>query len=319
MERFRIGGRVYTDPDVLSLIRTSVQPIDPQREVVRRARALNQKLRNWGDEIANPRERLEVLASLAGLKVAPMSGSGLGSGAREALVYKDRDGSRRIYYDPTLPEGRANFSIAHEIVHTFFPPSGSGARFRSLCADDSREANELVLLCHRGAAELLMPVEEFAAEIGDEASLSSVPRLCHRFGSSYEATVYRLATAHSGVALAGLLQFRYRKEELRRIASQHQPFLFVGCDDGAVPKPKLRRQSLHASDQSGSQHIIPWNKSFEEDSCVYRAGAEAGIQLGVERLPNRCGDFGTIEATKAPFQRAGVDPAMPDVLFFWSI
>jgi hypothetical protein len=75
MERIRIGGRSYADPDVLSLIRTRVERVDPQREIIRKARELNQRLRDLGEE-TEPRRRLEMLASLAGLKVAPMASSG---------------------------------------------------------------------------------------------------------------------------------------------------------------------------------------------------------------------------------------------------
>jgi Zn-dependent peptidase ImmA (M78 family) len=314
MERIRVGGRVYTDPDVLSLIRA--QSVDPHSEVVRKAQELNQRLRNFG-ATTEPRRRLEMLASLAGLKVAQMSGPGLGKGKREALIYRDTDGSRQIYYDPTLPEGRVNFSIAHEIVHSFFPSSATGARFRSLCADDSKEANELERLCHRGAAELLMPVEEFIEELADDIGLSAVPRLCQRFGSSYEATVYRLTTGSSGIAVAGSLQFRYRKDEARRLYSKQQPSLFIGLDEGQLPRAKYRRQSLHTSDACTSQYIIPWNKSFDEGSCVYTAALAPGIQFGGERLPNRCDDAGTIEAVRAPYQRANAEAGFPDVLFFW--
>jgi hypothetical protein len=232
-------------------------------------------------------------------------------------VYRDTDGSQRIYYNPTLPEGRVNFSIAHEIVHTFFPSSASGARFRTLCADGSKEATELERLCHRGAAELLMPIEEFAKELGDDIGLAAVPRLCQRFGSSYEATVYRLATASDKIVIAGSLQFRYRKEEERRLTGVRQPFLFQGFSDGELPQRKYRRQSLHTSDACGPRHIVPWNKSLDENSCVYRAAARSGIQFGRETLPNRCDDFGTIEAVRAPFQRTETESGNPDILFLW--
>jgi hypothetical protein len=246
-----------------------------------------------------------------------MAGSGLGTGVREALIYRETNGNRRIYYDPTYSEGRANFSIAHEIVHTFFPNSRTGARFRSLCADDSREANELERLCHRGAAELLMPIEEFSEALGDEFGLSAIPRLCQRFGSSYEATVYRLATASDQVAVAGSLRFRCRKDETRLLAARRQPFLFDEFSHGEVPMPKYRRQSLHTSDCCGPEHLIPWNKSFDEGSCVYAAAVKSAVQFGRESLPNRCKDFGMLEAVRAPYQRNDSDPASPDILFIW--
>ena len=317
MERIHVGGRTYTDPDVLSLIRTRVESVDPQREVIKKARELNQRLREMGDVVGDPRRRMEILASLAGIKVSPMVGASVRKTTREALIYSDSDGSRRADYDPTLPDGRVNFSIGHEIVHTFFPSSTNGARFRSMCTDDSKEGNELEQLCHRGAAELLMPQEEFTEELRGVTSLVAVPRLCLRFGSSFEATVYRMASTFDGVAVAGLLQYRYRKDEARRMASLQQPFLFGAKSASEVLRPKLRRQSLHTSDNCDSRHQVRWNKSFNEESCVYRAAVEDGVQSGRERLPNESGLFGNIEAVRAPYQRPNMDTAQPDILFLW--
>lgn len=256
------------------------------------------------------------MASLAGVKVAPMDGPGVGKSGREALIYQDSDGSSRAYYDPNNAEGRVNFSIAHEIAHTFFPNRG-GARFRSMVADDSKEANELEMLCHRGAAELLMPIEEFSEELHDEMGLAPVRRLCERFGSSYEATVYRLATAYPGLAIAGLLRFRHRIEDARRLAFRNQGSLFGDDDPGVVRSPKLRRQSLYLSQNAGPDYTIPWNKSFDEASCVYRAAAELGVHADWEQLPNKSEDFGEIEVIRAPYQKPDNEPGFPDVLFLW--
>lgn len=313
MTSISIGGRKYSDPDVLSLIRSRPGGVDPRAEVVRRARELHYRLRNLG-EFDNPRERLEALASLAGIKTAPMSVTAIGSAKREALIYRDTDGTKRAFFDPTPPAGRVNFSIAHEIIHTFFPNSGTGARFRSITAADSREANELERLCDLGAAELVMPADEFHEALEGEFGLGIVPRLAARFGTSYEATVYRLASAATGVAVAGLLRHRLRKNEVR---SSRQPSLFGNHKVVRPATPKYRRQSLYSSDICTDEHLIRWNKSFEEASCVYRAHESNGIVYGVEQLPNSTGAPGLIEAVIAPFQRVNSDSSLPDVLFIW--
>ena len=97
------------------------------------------------------------------------------------------------------------FSIG-QITHTFFPNSVTGARFRNICESSSKEANELERLCDLGASELLMPFDQFRAAATGNYSLSNAESLAARFGSSFEATVYRLATAHPALAVAGLLQ-----------------------------------------------------------------------------------------------------------------
>jgi Zn-dependent peptidase ImmA (M78 family) len=316
MERVHIGGRGYTDPDVLSLIGSGPDLVDPRAEVVRRARELNRRLRNLGSE-SNPRTRIEMLASLAGIKVAAMAGPRLGSGSREALVYRDSDGSRRAFYDPTYSEGRINFSIAHEIIHSFFPNSTKGARFRTFCTEDSREANELERLCDLGAAELLMPIDDFLEAIGDNVGLWVVPTLSERFGSSYEATVYRLATSNRGSAIAGLVRYRHRKDELHKMAPTQQRELFTSEIPREIPSPKYRRQSFHCSNSCSARHNIPWNKSFDESSVVYRARDTNQLQRSREALPNQSGAMGGIEAVIAPYQRPQSHEDNPDVLFIW--
>ncbi len=106
-------------------------------------------------------------------------------------------------------------SIAHEICHTFIPNTFTGARFRHLCGSGLREANEIERLCYLAASESPMPVEEFTSKADESFALKNVERRSSEFGSSFEATIFRLATAHPGVAVAGLLQYRLRKNEER--------------------------------------------------------------------------------------------------------
>jgi hypothetical protein len=241
--------------------------------------------------------------------------------SRDALLYTDQDGTRRVFFDPTYPSARINFSIAHEITHTFFPNSRQGTRFRNLHDENSREANELERLCDLGASELLMPQEEFSDAVGCELSLRRVPELTKRFGSSFEATTFRLATSYDGLAVAGLLRYRLRKEEERSLQetvnSQQSIFPPSSTDSSPLPIAKYRRQSFHMSEPCGNEHHIPWNKSFDVTSCVYRATESNGIARSREALPNRARVVGQIEAVLAPFQRPDANIKYGDVLFLW--
>ena len=317
MATVSLGGHRYSDPDVLSLIYSGSVPLDPRVEVIRRARQLNEQLRSFGG-VENPRERLSILASMAGITVSPMNKAPSATQNREALLYRDSKGDRHAFYDPTSSDGRVNFSIAHEIVHTFFPNSMSGARFRSIHTDQSREATELERLCHLGASELLMPEEEFLQELGSGFGLHSTPRLAERFGSSFEATVFRLATSYQGLAIAGRLHYRYRKSEERQVRATDQLGLFGYADLPVhLPEPKYRRQSLHSSLACRPEHLIPWNKSFDQSSCVYRTNDAGDILRAQESLPNRSAELGSIECVRAPYQRTHIDADFPDVLFLW--
>ena len=169
-----------------------------------------------------------------------------------------------------------------------------------------------------------MPLEDFRAEVGGCWSIASVPLLLQRFGSSYEAATFRLASANPGVAAAGLLKFRLRKEEERALRRQQtasrQQQLFPTQSSAVLPMPaaRYRRQSFHVSESFPLSAYVHWNKSFDDDSIVYRTPEGIGLLAASESLPSANRRLGILEAVTAPFQRPDADPQHPDLLFFWS-
>ena len=321
METIRVGGRRYSDPDVLSLIKATGSLADPRSSVLTQARKRLQTLKKFHDITKDPIERLRMLASICGIaEVVPMNIEQRRGDKRDPILVPNISGGRSIICNPTAPRSRVAFSIAHEIVHTFFPNSINGARFRNICAIESREANELERLCDLGASELLMPLSDFqrtAAKTG--YTLPAVPTLMEIFGSSFEATAFRLASAHPGVAASGLLRSRLRVEEQRRRNGANQTSLFplaVGNKRMEPAEPKYRRQSLHLSEACSDAHMIRWNKSFPVESVVYSAATNGDVQVGFEALPNQVTNRGRLEAIRAPYQRDEADPIFGDVLFF---
>jgi hypothetical protein len=142
--------------------------------------------------------------------------------------------------------------------------------------------------------------------------------LAEHFGASYEATAYRLATAHPGRAIAALLRYRRRVGEDREIIKvSSQQFLFRTNKNGPAPAAKkYRRQSLYLSDQCNDSYNIPWNKSFDPGSVVNSAERDCVI-AAIEPLPKSSGKTGRLEAIIAPYQREEADNEFGDVLFFW--
>ena len=318
METLRIGGRRYSDPDIISLSRQSGGLIDPRWTVVNMSRSLVEKARTFSGLPSDALERLKIIASLSGIKVVPMAPEQLHRERRDAVLYPTESGWT-VLYNPTCLRSRIVFTIGHEIVHTFFPNSRSGARFRSMTSPGSRESNELELLCHLGASELVMPIDEFQTLAGGKFSLFSVQRLSSYFGTSFEATVYRLATAHPGIAVAGMLQYRLTKDQERQLAkSANQRSLFA--KDYFQPQPverKYRRQSVHLSAACQQDaYTIRFNKSFDSGSVVYKAH-EGGLHTAIEILPNLVAAEGRIEAMLCPYQSDSADAVFGDVFFFW--
>jgi hypothetical protein len=320
MESVSIGGRRYTDPDIISLIRETGELIDPRSAVLNLARRLNSEFQALGGTQCPPLERLKMIASLRGLILSEMDSAQAIRETRDAVLLPSDGKGGHIYYNPTKPQARIAFSIAHEISHTFFPNSIHGARFRVLCNPDSREGNELERLCDLGAAEILMPLQEFRKSVAGEFGLACVDRVAPVFGSSFEATVFRLATAYDGLAAAGLLRYRLNTRELRVIESrklQMQLFPSEPTAPNGENSPKYRRQSFFMSETCKNNHVIPWNKSFDPASCVYRAGQSPGIFRALEELPNAAKALGNLEALRAPYQRDDADATHADVLFLW--
>jgi hypothetical protein len=240
---------------------------------------------------------------------------------RDAVLVPTAGGKRgQIVFNPARPPGRIAFSIAHEIAHTFFPNSISGTRFRTMCNPDSREGNELERLCDLAASELLMPLEEFRGVTGKEIGFHLAEQLSSTFGSSFESTVFRMATSYRGLAAAGLLRYRFKTAEQRaRLVSSSQGMLFELPSPKAAESvfPKYRRQSFYTSETCGNDHVVPWNKSFDLTSCAYIAGRCTAVQRALEELPNEASTVGAFEAVRAPYQREGADPVYGDVLFLW--
>lgn len=299
---------------------------DARSLVLTQARTLNASYRRFESSGNTPMERLKFIASLQGLTLAPMNIERSRHERRDAVIIlsgAEKGNRGQILFNPDRPPGRQAFSIAHEIAHTFFPSTSGGARFREMTASDSQELSDLERLCDLGAAEVLMPKEEFQASIGSNWSIGVIERLTSEFGSSREATVFRLASAYPGVAAAGLLCFRRTKGDQAKLKSMMQSTQADLFGSSTTPQstfgiadPKYRRQSFHTSDDFPASHTVRWNKSFDDNSIVYKVGPY-GVMSSMESLPNDVESDGILEVMHAPYQREEADRKHPDVLFYW--
>jgi len=97
----------------------------------------------------------------------------------------------QIEYNPNQPRSRIRFSIAHEIVHTFFPDCRERVRHRAAHHEMEGHDWQLEMLCNVGAAELLMPMGSFPEVGGVDFSIDHLLRLRERFKVSTEAVLLR--------------------------------------------------------------------------------------------------------------------------------
>lgn len=311
MNGISIGGRSYFDPDVLRIIHSTSPPTDPRRHVIDCAASLLKQIEAFGQAPKDKMERLRVLASFRGIRDVVAFPDASAFGDIDAFILES-GGDRFVCFNPDRTPGRICFSIAHEIAHTFIPECSEGEAYRNRQGKEAQDAGEIETLCNLAASELLMPFVQFqreAAALG--FTLASVPQLAEHFGASFEATVYRLAATHPGSAAAGLLCYRLRKEEERKAK---QPNLF---GSGALFEGRYRRQAFYPSASLPASHYVPFNKSFDSGSIVYRLSA-TGISYSFESLPGRYNKIGKLEVISAPYQRNAAEAGRDDLIFLWS-
>lgn len=138
--------------------------------------------------------RMRLLASLAGIKV------------REKYMPDDRSGALVSAEDGLYafvnifdPPARQNFTIAHEIVHTFFPEYRQ-IEHRSARVDEDNQLEER--LCDEVASELLMPSGPFRALLSERGEeLAALGELSAYFDASMEAVAMKLSMLGAGSAV----------------------------------------------------------------------------------------------------------------------
>ncbi len=158
------------DPAVLALCRYH-READPERLVLRLCRRLLAQC-----PTASGPTPLQVLGSLQGVRRYDSRPIHPSAGCSGLLV--PRDGGYDITVHVGEPKERQNFSVAHEIVHTFF-------REASPYAQPSLQEEKL---CDLGAAELTMPSARFSAFLAAKGlSLAGIGECRTEFAVSFEA------------------------------------------------------------------------------------------------------------------------------------
>ena len=168
----------WTDKSVVAFAYEE-DPIDKMETMARKA-VLDAVDRGWRGPPFDPIE----LASIRGITVRP------NAAIADARVFWV-NGRFQIEYNPHRPRGRVNFSIAHEIAHTFFEDCGEEVRNRRRDRWEDRRW-QLELLCNVGAAEMMMPVGSFPSGGTSAVTIEEMMRLRKEYQVSAEAILIRL-------------------------------------------------------------------------------------------------------------------------------
>lgn len=249
------------------------------RDLVRRARA---------DGWAGPPFDPLILASLLGIRCRASAALF----TAEAQLSPQPDRQLLLEFNPHRPDGRRNYSICHEIVHTFFDDCYELVHQRKSQRAAYDPDEEVERLCQIGAAELLMPLEEFGRDLKNvEFSLRSVPELVSRYAASREAVVRRMVRLSETPCAAVFFSRRWSPRESEKIAAS----LSAGR---ATPPQKMR--ILYPVPSSTFMLYLPPHKSVPETSCVVAATVVDEVESARECW--EIAGFGdwVVEATRLP-------------------
>jgi len=161
-------------PDIAALCAMHGEA-DPERLILRLCREL---IDQCPAEVGPT--QLKILGSLRGVRRYHSRPIHTGTGCSGLLV--SYDGGYEITVHAGEPAARQNFSVAHEIVHTYFREACLG------CLTSSAQER----LCDIGAAELTMPSERFSTAVASWGlTLAGIDRCAAEFAVSFEAAARR--------------------------------------------------------------------------------------------------------------------------------
>ena len=262
----RVGKKYYSHASVIQLVdRHSGISQDPEeiiRSLVQDKLNVARQSRHfrWDGPPFNP----EVLASILGIRCEESVEL---THSEDAELHPAENGRMVIRYNPDKPKARQNFSIAHEIVHTFFPGYQDECHARHQSGKFDPE-NEVEFLCDLGASKIVMPTPEFDLDVKSMGvSLKSLQKLSKLYEVSLEATAIRMITTDFYPCALIVLDYNHKPVEKDEIeASRYQQSLFR--DDPWEP-PSMRLRVQYFVRGTHFPAYIPKHKSIEESSPLY--------------------------------------------------
>lgn len=262
-----LRGRRWRHKSVLELLRG--EPTKDPAEVIRKkARELvkRAKAKGWSGPPFDPL----LLASLLGIKCKPSKKLF----SAEAQLSPQPGRQLLLEFDPDRPDGRRNYSVCHEIVHTFFDDCYELVHHRMTRPAAFDPDEELEALCQIGASELLMPAREFEEDLADvDFSLSAVPALTQRYAASREAVIRRMI--HLGDSVCAAAFFSRRLSPLEMSTAKRPR-------SSSIPRPKPKMRIVYSAQSRGFPIYLPPHKSAPDDSCVYATLEVDQVETAIE-------------------------------------
>lgn len=256
------------------------------RDTIRQAR-----IYGWNGPPFDPK----FLASLKGITTEPK----LMRANQDAMLKPDENGNLKIEYNISKPETRQNYSIAHEVVHTFFPDYEQRIQNRMHGKDLFNAKVEQ--LCDYAAALLLLPEPEFLNDmiIFGGVGLNAFDELRLTYRASREATANRMVRLSSVPCAVIYGQFCLKPVQAKQLKLAKQGLFPPDCVQDLGFDEKLRVRYSICSDSF--KLFIPKHKSIDDASPIVDVAKRRSSFVGDTSL-----DFGRgsrkfyVEATSYP-------------------
>ena len=148
----KVGRGIYSDPSVVRLVRLHSKISQDPEEIIRyliRNELTDARNYGWSGPPFDPKD----FASTIGIP-CEKSDKLFHSEDAELQPNPTKEGRSIIKYNPNKPKTRQNFSIAHEIAHTFFPDYQHQYKARHKIGKFDPNY-EVEFLCDLGASEIV--------------------------------------------------------------------------------------------------------------------------------------------------------------------
>jgi Zn-dependent peptidase ImmA (M78 family) len=239
---------------------------NPEEVIKHKVQELHESYFFLHDEDSFP-INMDMLASIAGVKVKktimPDGISGQLIPASEGMI------AQINILDPNY---RQNFTIGHEVGHTFFP-GFTKKKFRAereklFWSDRINIEDEEEYLCDFAASELLIPTSHFLEQLEELGfAVSSIPKLSSYFGASYEAIAIKMASVANFPCAILISEKGLKPSEQKQMEKEKTQLSFF---EPIQFKEKLRVKYAARSSFWGNE-FIPSKASIPEDSSIYIA------------------------------------------------
>ena len=245
-------------PRVLNLLKSNPSFSTPEDIVIHLAKELAAKVPNTEDT----KKRLAILASYRGIIAINYKRM---QEEESGTLINNAGNRNEILVNNGHSINRQNFTIAHEICHTFFtgPTGNENSNYSDYCEDPYEEK-----LCDIGASEILFFNCDFS---GRFFSIDTLIKTAEKFTASYEATAIKMVKSNIWRDVGFIIW----KKKVKKDQNLDQSSFWQGYEDKEV----FRVQYSYFNNYV----YIPQNKSVNNGSAIDIASSQ-GLGKGVLQL-----------------------------------